>query len=92
MRRITIVSSAREMKTLFSRLHADDDELLPLSGAKEFGFGYWQLHRLIEGGKLDCFNIYGNRYVKRSDLEALEPPKRGRPPKKLSPTDCGHLI
>ena len=94
MRRITIISSTGEMKNLFSRLHDEGDELVPLSGGKEFGFGYWQLHRLIEGGTLDCFNLYGNRYVKRSDLEELEPPKRGRPPKSktLCAADCGHVI
>jgi hypothetical protein len=90
-----VLSSTKEITLLHAKLNAADDELVPVAANLDCkGHNYWRIHRLIENGDMDCFNLYGQRFVKRSDLEELEPPRRGRPPKTkgLTPEQLGDVI
>jgi hypothetical protein len=59
----------------------EPDDLITLTEAAELrGYaGVSAVSRLIERGRLRVFEKYGKRLVSRSEVEAFEPSKGGRP-------------
>ena len=96
-RKLIFLADAKTQARFFKNLYRDEDELLPLSAAPDFGYSYSQLNLWIEAGRIKAYVLYGSRYIKRSDLEEMVPPKRGRPKgrshlKQLTPEQLGHVI
>jgi hypothetical protein len=94
MRHIQFLNDSRTIATFFKALADEGDKLVPLTEGDRFGHSYQRLNRMVENGKLEVYVLYGTRYAKASALEELEPPRRGRPPKrkKLSDDECGYVI